>query len=218
MNIDGQPEAVEEKNTIRLLVADDHPVVREGLTLLLGRRANLEVVAQAANGLEAVAAYEQHRPDVAIIDVQMPTMNGAAATEAIIKAHPQANILLLTTLDDDEDVFRGLRAGARGYLVKDAPTAELVEAIQTIRGGARYLSSRTGGQSPKLSSCDCLTHRERQVLWKVTEGKSNKEIASLLGIAEGTIKSHLSSVMGKLGVKTRTEAALAARARGFRWD
>lgn len=208
----------EKAARIRLLVADDHPVVREGLTLLLSLRPNLEVVAEAGNGKDAVTLYEKHRPDVAILDVQMPVMNGPAATESIVKSFPQAKVLLLTTYDGDEDVFRGLRAGAKGYILKEAPTSELVQAIVTLHAGGKYLSPRAGLKLADRFSCESLTGREMDVLLEVAEGKSNKEIALRLGIAEGTIKAHLNSVMGKLGVKSRIEAALVARERGFRRD
>lgn len=200
---------------LRLLVADDHPVVREGLALLLDHRPNLNVIAQAANGQEAVELYVQERPDVAILDLQMPVMNGALASERILKHDPNAKILLLTTFDGDEDILRGLKAGAKGYLLKDTPTAELVEAILTVHQGGKYLSNRAGLKLSERIAFGNLTQRESEVLRLVAEGKSNKQIGSLLGVSEGTVKSHLNSIMGKLSVTSRTEAALVARDRGF---
>lgn len=200
---------------IRILVADDHPAVREGLSLILGYHENLEVVAEAADGQEAVSLYELHQPDVAILDLQMPLLNGHKTTEQIVKAFPQAKILLLTTYEGDEDIFRGLRSGARGYLLKEAPSQELVDAIRTVHAGGRYLSSRAAIKLADRMSQETLSERELAVLREVANGKLNKEIAEQLSLSEGTIKSHLNSIMGKLGVKSRTEAALNAIERGL---
>ena len=200
---------------IRILVADDHPAVREGLTLILGYYDNLEVVAEAANGEAAVSLYQQHQPDVAILDLQMPLLNGHQATEKIVKAFPQAKILLLTTYEGDEDIFRGLRAGARGYLLKETPSQELVNAIRTVHAGGKYLSSRAALKLADRLNQETLSERELTVLREVANGKLNKEIAEQLSLSEGTIKSHLNSIMGKLGVKSRTEAALIAIERGL---
>ena len=200
---------------IRILVADDHPAVREGLTLILGYYDNLEVVAEAANGEAAVSLYQQHQPDVAILDLQMPLLNGHQATEKIVKAFPQAKILLLTTYEGDEDIFRGLRAGARGYLLKETPSQELVNAIRTVHAGGKYLSSRAALKLADRLNQETLSERELTVLREVANGKLNKEIAEQLSLSEGTIKSHLNSIMGKLGVKSRTEAALSAIERGL---
>lgn len=200
---------------IRILVADDHPAVREGLTLILGYYENLEVVAEAANGEEAVSLYERHQPDVAILDLQMPLLNGHQATERIVKAFPNAKILLLTTYEGDEDIFRGLRSGARGYLLKEAPSQELVNAIRAVHAGGKYLSSRAAIKLADRLTQENLSERELAVLREVANGKLNKEIAEQLSISEGTIKSHLNSIMSKLGVKSRTEAALSAIERGL---
>jgi two-component system NarL family response regulator len=200
---------------IRILVADDHPAVREGLSLILGYHDNLEVVAEAADGQEAVSLYERHQPDVAILDLQMPLLNGHETTQRIVKAFPQAKILLLTTYEGDEDIFRGLRSGARGYLLKEAPSQELVEAICTIHAGGKYLSSRAAIKLADRMSQETLSERELAVLREVANGKLNKEIAEQLSLSEGTIKSHLNSIMAKLGVKSRTEAALNAIKRGL---
>lgn len=201
--------------SLRLLVADDHPVVREGLALLLDHRPNLKVIAQAANGQEAVELYRQECPDVVILDLQMPVMNGAVASERILKEDPNAKILLLTTFDGDEDILRGLRAGAKGYLLKDTPTEELIAAILLVHQGGKVLSNRAGLKLSERMAFGNLTQRETEVLRLVADGKSNKQIGSQLGVSEGTVKSHLNSIMGKLSVTSRTEAALVARDRGF---
>lgn len=200
---------------IRILVADDHPAVREGLSLILGYHENLEVVAEAANGEEAVSLYERHRPDVAILDLQMPLLNGHKTTERIVKNFPQAKILLLTTYEGDEDIFRGLRSGAKGYLLKETPSQELVEAIRTVHAGGKYLSNRAALKLADRMTLEALSERELAVLGEVANGKLNKEIAKQLGISEGTVKSHLNSIMSKLGVRSRTEAALNAVERGL---
>lgn len=200
---------------IRVLVADDHPVTREGLALILDNQADMTVVAQARDGAEAVALYARHRPDVAVIDVQMPVMTGAAATAAIREAAPQARVLLFTTYDGDEDIFRGMQAGAKGYVLKGTPREELLRAIRAVAAGQRYVSPEMGAKLADRLASAPLTEREGDVLRLLAQGKANKEIAAALEVSEGTVKSHVNAVLSKLGVTSRTEAALAAVQRGL---
>ena len=200
---------------IRVLVADDHPVTREGLALILDNQADMTVVAQARDGAEAVALYARHRPDVAVIDVQMPVMTGAAATAAIREATPNARVLLFTTYDGDEDIFRGMQAGAKGYVLKGTPREELLRAIRAVAAGQRYVSPEMGAKLADRLASAPLTEREGDVLRLLAQGKANKEIAAALEVSEGTVKSHVNAVLSKLGVTSRTEAALAAVQRGL---
>ncbi len=200
---------------IRLLVADDHPVTREGLALILDHQPDMAVVAQAGDGEAAVAQYHAHRPDVAVLDLQMPRLTGAEATAAICAGAPGARVLLLTTYDGDEDIYRAMRAGALGYLLKDAPREEILRAVRAAHAGRRVLSPGVGAKLADRLAQPALTPREREVLALVARGKANKEIAFALGVSEGTVKSHLNAVTAKLGVSSRTEAALAAERRGL---
>lgn len=200
---------------IRILVCDDHPITREGLALILDNQPDMSVVAQAGNGSEAVALFRKHRPDITILDVQMPVMGGAEATEALLREFPGSRIILFTTFDGDEDIHRGMHAGARAYLLKDAPRNEVLTAIRSVHAGRRYMSPQAGALLADRIAAPNLTERELQILRLVAHGKANKEIAADLGISEGTVKSHVSSITSKLGVSGRTEAALEAVRRGF---
>ncbi len=200
---------------IRILVCDDHPITREGLALILDNQPDMSVVAQAGNGREAVALFRKHRPDITILDVQMPIMSGAEATEALLREFPNSRIILFTTFDGDEDIHRGMHAGARAYLLKDAPRSEVLNAIRTVHSGKRYMSPQAGALLADRIAAPNLTDREVEILRLVAHGKANKEIAADLGISEGTVKSHVSSITSKLGVSGRTEAALDAVRRGF---
>ena len=199
----------------RILVADDHPVTREGLALILDNQPDLAVVAEAANGREAVDLYAAVRPDVAILDLQMPVVTGAAATEAIVRADPAARVLLLTTYDGDEDIYRGMHAGAKAYLLKEASRQEILHAVRAVARGQRYLSPAAGAKLADRMGAPVLTGRELEVIRLVAAGRANKEIAAELSVSEGTVKSHLNSVTSKLGVTSRTEAALIAIRRGI---
>jgi len=203
---------------ISVILADDHPVTRDGLTLILRSEPGITVVGQAGDGVEAVACYRQHEPSVAILDLQMPRLSGLGATRQILAEFPQAKILLFTTYDGDEDIYRAMHAGARGYILKDAPQDELFRSIRTIHAGQRYLSPPVGAKLAESQISSGLTERERQILKLVAEGRANKEISAATGIAESTVKTHVASVIEKLGVRSRTEAAIAAAKRGFLRD
>lgn len=202
----------------RILVADDHPVTREGLALILDAQPDLDVVAQAASGEEAVAAYLSLRPDLVIMDLQMPGMGGARAIREIVQAAPEALVMVLTTFDGDEDIHRGMHAGARGYLLKDAPRDELLAAVRAVASGQRVIGPSVGARLAERVQRGELTDRERDVLRHLARGGSNREIAAALGIAEGTVKTHLNNLIAKLGVSSRLEAVIAATQRGLLRD
>ncbi len=200
---------------IRILIVEDHQVVRQGLVALLSATDDLEVVGSVSDGLEAVAMFGALRPDVTLMDLRMPKLSGVEALRKIRHEFPQARVIVLTTFDGDEDIFRALEAGARGYLLKGMPLEELVAAIHLVHQGrssippevAEKLAMRLGGQS--------LTARELAVLERIVAGRANKEIAMDLKISEATVKSHVNSLLGKLGVADRTHAATVALQRGF---
>jgi DNA-binding NarL/FixJ family response regulator len=202
-------------NRIRIMVVEDHHVVRQGLVALLKATPDMEVIAEAQDGAQAVERFRQHRPDITLMDLRMPNLGGAQATEAIRKEFPQARIIVLTTYDGDEDIYRAIQAGARGYLLKDMFGEELMEAIRAVHAGksripaavAERLADRMGGPN--------LTARELSVLQLIVKGKSNKEIADELGIFESTVKTHVNNILSKLDVNDRTQAATTALQRGI---
>lgn len=213
---------------IHILLVDDQPLFREGLSTLLSLQPDFEIVGEAGNGEEAVQLAEHHRPEVVLMDVQMPVLDGVAATRRIHDSLPECRIIMLTTFDDDEHVFEGLRAGAVGYLLKDAPSAKLAEAIRAAARGESFLqpsvaakvvaefSRLTEAVPPKpLALVEPLSGREQEILRLLADGQSNKEIAATLFLAEGTVKNHVTSILGKLGVRDRTQAALKAKELGL---
>src|SRR3954468_3337311 len=200
---------------IRLLIADDHPVVRDGVAAIINQHPDLKIVAEASNGREAIAAFGTHKPDVALLDLRMPDMDGIAVIEAIRKAAPDARIIVLTTFDSEEDVASAMRAGAKGYLLKDCPRKDLVEAIRAVHAGKTWIAPPVGSKLMERMSRDHLTPRELEALRLLAAGKSNKEIAAALDIAEGTTKAHLNKLFQKLGVTSRTEALAEAVKRGL---
>jgi len=200
---------------IRVLLADDHPVVREGLAAMINRRADMAVVAEAINGREAVQLFGSQKPDVALIDLRMPEMDGLEAIEALCQQFPAARIIVLTTFDDDEDVYRALRAGAKGYLLKDAPRDQLLECIRSVHQGNTFVPSGVATKLAERVSSTELTARELGVLRLIAEGKANKEIGSALSVAESTVKVHVNNILRKLGASGRTEAVTFAIKRGL---
>lgn len=200
---------------IRVLLADDHPVVREGLAALINRRPDMMVVAEAASGQEAVDLFRDRQPDVALIDLRMPGVDGVAAIAAIRKESPGARIMVLTTFDGDEDIYRALRAGAKGYLLKDAPRDVLLDSIRSVYQGKAYLPSNLATKLAERLAGSELSKRELEVLRLMAEGKTNRQIAEKLFIAEGTVKMHVNSILRTLGVCARTEAVTLALRRGI---
>ncbi len=213
---------------ISVLLVDDQSLFRDGVRTLLSVQPGVRVMAEAANGKEAVACARHLEPQVVLMDLRMPVMNGVEATRAIRDAVPGCQVIVFTTFDDDEEVFDALRAGALGYLLKDAPTERLVEAIHAAARGESFLQPSIAAKvlaefnrlSPKRPAelsggWEKLSGREIEVLHHLAEGKSNKEIGVALNLAEGTVKNHLSNIFGKLGVLDRTQAALLARERGL---
>ena len=205
----------DSSSPIRLLIVDDHFVVRIGLTSALNLEPDLQVIAEARNGKEAVALYQQHRPDVVVMDYQLPELNGAQATAAIRALDPDARIIILSVYKGEEDVHRAVEAGASGYLPKSAEPRELVEAIRAIRNGDRYFPAAISAALSQRQARATLSDREHEVLVMIVRGRSNKEIAAAMGISENTVKVHTTRVFEKLNVADRLEAATAAIQRGI---
>jgi two-component system NarL family response regulator len=204
-----------KQNVIRLLLVDDHFVVRRGLITILSLENDFSVVGEAEDGRQALEVYRQHTPDVVLMDVRMPGLNGLDAIETIRREFPGAKIIVLTTYDNDEDIHRALKAGARGYLLKNVPGEELVQAIRTVHAGDRWVPPRIAARLVEWVSGEVLTARELEVLRLLFSGLSNKEIAAALAISDNTIKYHLKSIFGKLGARDRTEAVTLALQRGI---
>jgi DNA-binding NarL/FixJ family response regulator len=216
---------------IRVMLVDDQALFREGLRTLLSIRSDLEVVGEAENGRAAVDLAARLRPDVILMDLRMPVLNGVAATRQIQQEQPDSKVIVLTTFDDDEYIFDGLRAGAVGYLLKDVSSDKLVEAIRAAGRGESFLEPSiaakvvaeftrlSGGKRPSSPSeqplVDSLSERELEILGVLATGASNREIAQQLYITEGTVKNHITNILGKLGVRDRTQAALKARELGL---
>jgi DNA-binding NarL/FixJ family response regulator len=200
---------------LRILVADDHVTVREGLCAILGRQADMLVVAQAANGSDALELWKEHRPDVTLIDLRMPLLDGVDVISRICRENPGARFVVLTTYDSDRDVSRAIQAGARGYLLKDAPFEELLACIREVHRGGMTINPTLVRKLAAGLRQEPLTGRELDVLRLLAEGKSNREIAGCLFVGETTVKSHLRSVFAKLDVLSRTEAVAVATRQGL---
>jgi DNA-binding NarL/FixJ family response regulator len=201
--------------TIRVLVVDDHPVVREGLVALLSHQPDLEVVGEAGDGEAAVKGYREQRPDVTLMDLRMGRMSGLEALTSIRRDFPDAHILILTTFDSDEEIYRAFQAGARGYLLKYVGREELLAAVRTVAAGGRHVPQEVAERLVQRIPGTEITARELAVLKLIVFGRSNKRIAAALGITEGTVKTHVATILGKLGVADRTEAAVQAIRRGI---
>ena len=204
-----------EGNKIRVMVIDDQAVVRQGFVSLINTVADMEVIAQGVNGQQAIEQYRQHQPDITLMDLRMPVMSGVDAIARIRQEFPGARIIVLTTYDGDEDIFRALQAGAQGYLLKDMFFEELEDAIRKVHAGARRLPPVVAERLAERMGVSELTVRELEVLQEIVKGKTNKEIASALRISEATVKSHINNILGKLGVTDRTQAATRALQRGI---
>jgi DNA-binding NarL/FixJ family response regulator len=200
---------------IRILVADDHPLLREGLAAMIARQADMALVAEAENGEQALEAFRTHRPDITLMDVRMPGMGGIDAIAAIRAEFPLARIIVLTTYRGDAQALRAIKAGASGYLLKSMLRKELVETIRVVHAGQRRIDVDIASEIAEHYPADELTQRELDVLSQVAIGGANKDIAHRLGISEETVKSHLKSVLNKLGVTDRTQAVVVALKRGI---
>lgn len=203
------------RETIRVLVVEDHHVVRQGLVSLLNVVEGMEVVGEAADGVEAIAQYRKHQPDITLIDLRLPRMSGVDAIQRIRMESPQSRFIVLTTYDGDEDIYRALKAGAKAYLLKGMTTDELIAAIRAVHAGKSHIPQAIAEKLAERMGAEELTPREMDVLEQIVSGKSNKEIADELGVSEATVKTHINSLLGKLGVTDRTQAATAAIRRGI---
>lgn len=200
---------------IRVLLVEDHLIVRQGLQMLLAQDPEIEVAAAVGDGLAAISIFTTVLPDITLMDLQLPGLGGAETIKRIRAQHPEARFLVLTTFDGEEDIYRALQAGARGYLLKGMDPAELLAAVHTIHAGKRHIPSAVAEKLATRMSNEQLTTRELEVLGRIAEGRSNREIASDLFISEATVKSHVNSVLAKLGVADRTRAAIVAIERGL---
>ena len=204
-----------DASPIRILAADDHPLIRAGLVSFLGTEPGLQVVAEAGNGEEALEKYREVRPDIVLMDLSMPLMDGLTATRAIIEEFPDARVIVLTTYGGDEDIHRALDAGAMGYLVKDMVAGDIVGIIRMVRAGRRGIPQPIAAKLAEHTPRIPLTPRETEVLELVAKGLSNGEVAGRIGRTEGTVKVHLKNILQKLGANDRTEAVTTALRRGF---
>jgi DNA-binding NarL/FixJ family response regulator len=202
-------------NKIRVLVIDDQAVVRQGFVALINTVPDMTVVAEGTNGHAALELFRQYQPDITLMDLRMPGMGGVEAITQIRREFPQARIIILTTFDGDEDIYRSLQAGAQGYLLKDMFFDELEDAIRKVHGGARRIPRIVAERLAERMSGSDLTGRELEVLEQIVKGRSNKEIAAALKISEATVKSHVNNILSKLGVSDRTQAATTALQRGI---
>ena len=204
-----------KKKRIRILIADDHTVVREGLVSLVKRKSDMVIVAEARNGREVVDLWKEHRPDVSLLDLRMPELDGVSAIKEIRELDANAHIVVLTTYDGDEDIYRAIKAGAKAYLLKDTARDALVDCVRKVHAGETYLPAPLAAKLAERVSGAALSAREIEVLQRMAAGKSNKEIGAELFISEGTVKTHVKSIFTKLDVVSRTEALATATRRGL---
>jgi two-component system, NarL family, response regulator len=200
---------------IRVLLADDHAIVRNGVAQILNEQADIEVVAEAGDGESAIVLYRQERPDVALLDLRMPKLEGTKVVEQIRRDFPEAVLVVLTTFDTDDDIDRALLAGAKGYLLKDVGPGDLVACVRTVHGGGTWVSPTVASKLVARMTRVQITPQEMRVLNQVAEGKSNREIGETLFISEATVKIHLSHLFEKLGASSRTDAVAKAVERGL---
>jgi len=206
---------MKDATKIRIVVADDHFVVRMGLTALVNTEPDLEVVGEAVDGVQAVAAFDKHKPDVVLMDLRMPVKDGIRATAEIKSKHPDARVLMLTTFDGDTDIHRAMEAGAQGYVLKNTTGDKLIPAVRAVAAGQRWIPKEIATRLASRNLFEDLTPRELQVLEQMAKGLANKEIADVLKITGHTVKDHLKSILGKLHVADRTEAVTVAIQRGI---
>lgn len=202
-------------DVIRIVIVDDHPVVREGWAAMLNRREDMDVVGEGGNGVEGLALYQDLTPDVMLVDLRMPEMSGVELIEAVIKVDADARLIVLTTYDGDEDIYRALQAGAKAYLLKDTSRAELLETIRMVHSGRKHIPSHIAEKLSNRMMTEALTTREIEVLELVAKGYNNRRIGETLFIAEGTVKAHINRILGKLNANDRTQAVTIALEKGI---
>ena len=200
---------------IRCLVVEDHAIVRAGLVAIINAQPDLEVVAEVANGSDAIEMFRLHRPDLTLMDLRMPVLDGIEAITALRREAPASRFVALTTYEGDEDINRALTAGAQGYVLKGMTGGELLEAVRRVAGGYRYIPPKVEERLAGRVFTTQLTQRESEVLQLIVKGMSNREIAERLSVTEGTVKSFVNSILGKLGVRDRTQAVTTALQRGL---
>jgi DNA-binding NarL/FixJ family response regulator len=204
-----------DPNSIRIMTVDDHPLLRQGIATLIEAEEDMEVVAEARDGEEAIAQFRQHHPDVTLMDIQMPNVNGTEAISRIRSEFPDAKILVLSTYAGDVQVLRAIKAGARGYLLKGNVRTELLEAIRTVNAGRKRIPPEIAAELADHAADDQLSSREIDVLRLIGAGNANKQIADKLAIGETTVKNHISNILSKLGANDRTHAVTIALQRGI---
>ncbi|MGG6263027.1 response regulator [Leptolyngbya sp. AN03gr2] len=205
----------ESTKTIKILIADDHPIVSQGLVAILNDQPDMQVVAQAMNGREAIEQFRILQPDVTLLDLRMPEVGGVEAITTIRAEFPDAAIIMFSIYETDEDIYQGLRAGAKAYLLKDTPCQEILEVIRAVNDGQRYIPAEIGTKLAARMERPSLSDREFEVLGLMARGKNNKAIAANLGITENTVKFHVTNVMIKLGASDRTHAVVNALQQGL---
>lgn len=203
------------RKTIRVLCVDDHPLVRKGIAAILANETDMELVAEGSNGQEAVELFQRHQPDVTLMDLRMPEVDGIAAVKRIRRQAPEAKIIALTSYDGDQDIFRALEAGVRGYLLKEMVHTDVLRAIRIVASGQELMSEEVACRIAEYFPPNQLTRREIEVLELVAQGMANKEIAVQLGTASGTVKIHVQNILAKLGAGDRTRAVTIALQRGI---
>ena len=206
---------IESTGTIRVLCVDDHPLVRKGIASILANEPDMLLVAEANNGREAVSLFKEHKPDVTLMDLRMPEIDGTSATRMIRQEAPDARIIALTSYDGDQDIYRALEAGVRGYILKEMVHTEVVRAIRTVHSGKRLMPQEVAERLSEYFPQVALTPREVEVLGCVAKGMANKEIATRLGTASGTVKMHIQNILAKLNATDRTHAVTIAMERGI---
>jgi DNA-binding NarL/FixJ family response regulator len=203
------------KESIRVLIVEDHNVVRQGLVALINLAEGIQVVGEAADGVEAIAQFRKLQPDVTLVDLRLPKLSGVEIIQRVRSETPQARFVVLTTYDGDEDIYRALKSGAKAYLLKGMTSEELISTIREVAAGRSHIPAAIAERLAERMGTEDLTPREADVLEQIVQGKSNKEIATELDISEATVKTHINSLLSKLGVTDRTQAATAAIRRGL---